>query len=183
MKKFLKNNIKLILVFLLGIIVSSGITVYAVNNYMSNQIRYQNNTFAINNVSDALDDLYSYSKDKIDNYVSNQNNNYSTEEQVVGTWIDGKPIYQKTVTNLSVSSGSSNALHQAWITLPVNISDMETIIDVIFYSDSNNGMMMRALEATIVGGTSVNVEYQGGSRTIRTVTVQYTKTTDTASNN
>lgn len=24
--------------------------------------------------------------------------NYSTEEQVVGTWIDGKPLYQKTVT-------------------------------------------------------------------------------------
>lgn len=24
--------------------------------------------------------------------------NYSTDEQVVGTWIDGKPIYEKTIT-------------------------------------------------------------------------------------
>ena len=32
--------------------------------------------------------------------------NYSTEEQVVGKWIDGKPLYQKTITGV-VSSGIS----------------------------------------------------------------------------
>ena len=28
--------------------------------------------------------------------------NYSTEEQVVGTWIDGRPIYQKTITDYDI---------------------------------------------------------------------------------
>lgn len=37
-------------------------------------------------------------------------NNYSTEEQVVGTWIDGKPIYQKTLyfSDITVSSTQIN---------------------------------------------------------------------------
>ncbi len=30
--------------------------------------------------------------------IGDVSNNYSTEEQVIGTWIDGKKLYQKTVT-------------------------------------------------------------------------------------
>lgn len=32
------------------------------------------------------------------NMFMNEGSNYSTDEQIVGTWIDGKPIYQKTFT-------------------------------------------------------------------------------------
>lgn len=47
---------------------------------------------------------------------SNPMNDYSTDEKVVGTWIDGKPIYQKTIdfgalpnnTTKSVTHGISN---------------------------------------------------------------------------
>lgn len=31
-------------------------------------------------------------------YDIGNNNTYSTDEQVVGTWIDGKPLYRKVVT-------------------------------------------------------------------------------------
>ena len=34
--------------------------------------------------------------------------NYSTDEQVVGTWIDGKPIYQKTITGTFPSTASTS---------------------------------------------------------------------------
>jgi len=34
-------------------------------------------------------------------------NNYSTEEQVVGTWIDGKPIYQKIVSGITTSTAGT----------------------------------------------------------------------------
>ena len=34
------------------------------------------------------------------------NNQYSTDEMVVGTWIDGKPIYQKTVYQASIATGT-----------------------------------------------------------------------------
>ena len=30
--------------------------------------------------------------------------NYSTDEQIVGTWIDGKPLYQKTITGTTPSN-------------------------------------------------------------------------------
>lgn len=32
---------------------------------------------------------------------------YSTEEQVIGTWIDGKPVYQKTVSITNPVSGDT----------------------------------------------------------------------------
>lgn len=38
--------------------------------------------------------------------------NYSTEEQIVGTWIDGSPIYEKTFVVQNPTSGSTrNILH------------------------------------------------------------------------
>ena len=36
---------------------------------------------------------------------TNTNKNYSTEEQVIGTWIDGKPIYRKTITGKTPNAG------------------------------------------------------------------------------
>lgn len=36
---------------------------------------------------------------------------YSTEEQVIGTWIDGKPLYQKTFINVSLPNASSTINH------------------------------------------------------------------------
>lgn len=35
--------------------------------------------------------------------------NYSTQEQVIGTWIDGKPLYQKTITLSSLGNVQSYA--------------------------------------------------------------------------
>lgn len=39
--------------------------------------------------------------------ILNNKNTYSTEEQEIGTWIDGKPIYKKTYVN-TVASGTDN---------------------------------------------------------------------------
>ena len=36
--------------------------------------------------------------------------NYSTSEQVVGTWIDGSPVYEKTYHNSSVTIASNSEL-------------------------------------------------------------------------
>ena len=40
------------------------------------------------------------------------NHIYSTDEQVVGTWIDGSPVYEKTISldNISGTSYSTSAL-------------------------------------------------------------------------
>ena len=49
-------------------------------------------------------------------------NNYSTTEQEIGTWIDGKKLYQKTITgNLPATVDTD--------TVVANISDLDTIVE------------------------------------------------------
>ena len=60
------------------------------------------------------------------NYVPMEN--YSTTEQVVGTWIDGRPVYQKTVDMGDVSTitvGSANIRSVAH-----NIANFGTLVDM-----------------------------------------------------
>ena len=47
--------------------------------------------------------------------------NYSTEEKIIGKWIDGKPIYRKVV---NVGSGSGNFTH------PHGISNLDIIVNI-----------------------------------------------------
>ena len=39
---------------------------------------------------------------------SNSGHNYSTSEQIVGTWIDGSPIYERTYTNINLTHNTWN---------------------------------------------------------------------------
>lgn len=79
-------NKKYILGLITGIIVS-GVTVYAVSNVVKDiTFKAKNTNWKVGNVADALDSLY----------ISKTTDNYSTNEKVVGTWVDGKPLYQKT---------------------------------------------------------------------------------------
>ena len=100
------------------------------------------------------------------------NHTYSTEEQIVGTWIDGKPIYEKTV---SIPAGSNDA---------GLISDVDTFVNVngyVIYADgytrqiaSNNYSQCFVFKET----DSTSVFIHGSNRTGGYVTIQYTKTTD-----
>ena len=53
-------------------------------------------------------------------------NVYSTEEKIVGTWIDGKPIYRKVI-----SSTLSNTL-TGLVEIAHNIQNIETPIRIVF---------------------------------------------------
>jgi len=59
MKELLKNNIKVIIAFVLGLIVSGAIGVYAFN-IAASDVSYDNSTSGLeaDNVKDALDNLY-----------------------------------------------------------------------------------------------------------------------------
>lgn len=52
--------IKSILLILVGVIISCGCSVFAVSRYLANQVEYtsQKSLLAVNNVGDALDELY-----------------------------------------------------------------------------------------------------------------------------
>ena len=47
---------------------------------------------------------------------------YSTNEQVIGTWVDGKTLYQKTFTNIAISSSANT------VSVPHGISNFGKLI-------------------------------------------------------
>ena len=51
-------------------------------------------------------------------------NDYSTSEKIVGTWVDGKPIYQKSIT------WTSQVPYDTWTGTGVSISEIDELIDV-----------------------------------------------------
>jgi hypothetical protein len=115
--------------------------------------------------------------------------NYSTEEQVIGKWIDGRPIYQKTVYIESLPNYSSIYLaddyydevismtgfarHKEALTWSVplpytNDSGQNIIIDITKSEDTT-------LSTRCIRITSPSVDR---SNMYGYVTIQYTKTTD-----
>lgn len=64
-----------------------------------------------NNVTKANADTFNTMQDNIEEEI-NKLNTYSTEEQIVGTWIDGKPLYEKTIIKTGgLSTGDNNIEH------------------------------------------------------------------------
>lgn len=106
--------------------------------------------------------------------------NYSTEEQQVGTWIDGKPIYRKVIVASITSSGAN------FITAPSNI---DTIIGLRGIEKETGGAQAPFPKAhyssfayqmgIYYAGGNIVVE-RGSSMSVSTAYIicEYTKTTD-----
>lgn len=116
---------------------------------------------------------------------------YSTAEQTVGTWVDGKPIYRKTFVVTSPSSGTSTEID----TSGLNIDTLVYIFGM-FNSGSGTGSFEAPIpyvEPYDLQNSSINVFYLHDDSKIYVrkssanmalasfhVTVEYTKTTDVA---
>ena len=107
---------------------------------------------------------------------------YSTDEREVGVWIDGKPLYQKTI-NCGTLPNSSNKS----ISTPNNL---ENLIDAFGFAYSLSDATNQRLVPFSAGGTNdIRVDLRNSIITITTfsnwssytgyLTIQYTKTTDT----
>lgn len=81
--------------------------------------------------------------------------NYSTNEQVIGKWIDGKNIYRKTYQVTNISSSNVDL---------VDISDLniDTIVKLYGFIRSNLGMCMPM--PLTDSSTNYNVLFLGGSK-------------------
>ena len=106
---------------------------------------------------------------------------YSTKEQIIGTWIDGKPIYQCTYAVEGTFTSQLNVVN--------NATYLDTIISMNGFAYTNNGAWI-----PVPCCNSVKIERQlevfrvensicvgiGSERTLTKVylTVQYTKNTD-----
>ena len=115
--------------------------------------------------------------------ISNVQHNYSTSEQLVGTWIDGKPLYEKTFTK-SYSSLNGNATIDVTNDMPSDTEYVKAFEGTVTHDYSS----VRDLH---IGDRVIDFEKEGntfyvylhvGSSTLQNVdiifTIQYTKTTD-----
>ena len=114
--------------------------------------------------------------------------NYSTNEQIVGKWIDGKPLYQKTVRFTSLTAGQQHYSHGISNVEYINVVINASLVKfagatwTIFGWNcnlSNNNYSVNIMDITptvadvFIGSAIVN------DATEMLITFQYTKTTDT----
>ena len=109
-----------------------------------------------------------------------ENQIYSTTEQAIGTWIDGKPIYRKVV------QGNITSKSQSLFVVNANV---ETMISIDGY-DFSNGIYYFPFNYTQNGSTQKAIFYKKDTDTIEfrsnsynsgevfVVILEYTKTTD-----
>lgn len=136
------------------------------------------------NVQIALTELESKTNElntEIDNLK-----NYSTEEVKTGeTWIDGKPIYRKTLTYTNKEIGDTTSIAH-------NIPNIDKITDYegrfddegetytfpLLYKGTNSMMFMRCTKTSIVFKTYDSLTFSAKPNREFTFTLKYTKTTD-----
>ena len=102
--------------------------------------------------------------------------NYSTNEQVVGTWINGKPIYRKVVVIDNPSNGMTIPI--ADIDEPINISCKQVYdSNLVYFCYGSDG---GSYSLVCFNSTSKNfVVRMGGAFSGKMVAIlEYTKTTD-----
>lgn len=106
-------------------------------------------------------------------------NNYSTEEQIVGTWVDGKPIYRKVLSNYF------NDVYDQWWQIGT-LNNIENLVSARGSIKLKDGTFIEFPRATAVdGSTDLYIGIQGQvnirinkSTGMLYLIVEYTKTTD-----
>lgn len=105
-------------------------------------------------------------------------NEYSTEERVIGKWIDGKPLYRKVLSaTLPSTTGSSVAdltsLHIGSLVQIDSVTTTGAILPNNYKDVNNNGYSL------YVNGTSLLAQLTSAvyGRSINVI-LEYTKTTD-----
>lgn len=113
---------------------------------------------------------------------------YSTTEQVVGTWIDGKPIYEKTISGTTIIGGRNDYANHG-------ISALETVVDSCIMAHFSDIDSWRRLNFSYNNGNTNNawlggyaimptqIMFQIGTSLANTLdkwnaTIRYTKSTD-----
>lgn len=135
------------------------------------------------NLNTMVDNIYSDLQEYADNSPI-KNNDYSTKEKVIGTWIDGKPIYRKVINigKLQATKGAYSYNHEI-----SNIAYFTKVEGII-----NNGTEWFPANSVYRGAN--NYTYDFGLLATKTkitcstqtdrsaysliVTLEYTKTTD-----
>ena len=114
----------------------------------------------------------------------NKLNTYSTEEQVIGKWIDGKPLYRKVYTLYNVSEGSTTDVYTIDIDITKDIHNGYGKIFADSYKvnigtgDAGFGVISN-IQQNPSGQIYISRTHGAfGKITGLEITLEYTKTTD-----
>lgn len=80
--------------------------------------------------------IFKYTKTTDSPISIGSDTDYSTEEKIIGTWIDGKPIYQRVLTDITISQSNS------WVYCSdtLGIDKLISLIGFMRYPDSNTNV-------------------------------------------
>ena len=139
--------------------------------------------------SDSIQDIIGSAS--LSNYAVTGGNTYSTSEQIVGRWIDGKPLYQKTITGTSPANNTATVIGSVASLVAANAKIKNMFGYIEWDSGTDSGVVMipnysfRDQQNSVniwVGANSASLymECMGSLNFSRpfTLTIQYTKTTD-----
>ena len=112
--------------------------------------------------------------------AKSQGNGYSLDEQIVGTWIDGKPIYQKTlVVDTIPTSGGTISLQSLAIDNYVLLKTIShNATDVLSFGASYKDPWCNISITYNKSSSNLTVNYDNFYPTLFILTIQYTKNTD-----
>ena len=106
---------------------------------------------------------------------------YSTEEKVIGKWIDGKPIYEKVINSGYLQSASSISINAS----SLNIDSIIQLKGMTFTADKLN---QRPITLGTSDSNAIRIDFTNNNIRIFTwsnwsgynsfIIIQYTKTTD-----
>ena len=109
------------------------------------------------------------------NIINNLNANYSTEEQVIGKWIDGKPLYRKTIETIVNNQNQAVSLDFSIDKLKKvegGLDNGDQLIPFGFDADTNYCRVF------IQKGNKTLYCMNSWGRGTLYITLEYTKTTD-----
>ena len=119
--------------------------------------------------------------EKLENSLKQTKQVYSLEEKVVGTWIDGKPIYRKVVQTTTPATAN------VWTDIDTGIENIETHISknisykvntLTYFADAYENSTYRFLAVPNGNKVSVLVGISSWCSKPMTMVLEYTKTTD-----
>ena len=119
-------------------------------------------------------------------------NEYSTTETVIGTWIDGKPLYRKVIKVTSIDSSSNN------YDVTISISNLNEIVNIggvikpnginaykpvtVIYTDNSNAIGLNySFSVYAITNSYISLSYGSWWKTRfdkAYIILEYTKTTD-----
>lgn len=165
--------------------VRKGDEIYKIGSFGSASVRYYKKHLYIKATVASDDGDYEGTLNTIRTYVRNSNSYSVTEKLTGGYWVDGRPIYQRTYTGLTIKASATV------IDTLANVSKfIKTEFLVTVYNDSNQTTVntydtsgsARYAWYVVLQPNGQLKGYSGNAAVrITDVTIWYTKTTDTPS--